>query len=120
MAEHEVIKEQMHTECISDCDTVCSFLKLTDEMVKTILELDEELIRWRQALIKYLPSEWADGLQQDIFNNTSRDFEGDLHTIYMSDWPVAVRIHNRWLPESTGCTGLQGAPMRPALHICNY
>lgn len=77
MAEHEVIKEQMHTECISDCDTVCSFLKLTDEMVKTILELDEELIRWRQALIKYLPPEWADGLQQDIFNNTSRDFEGD-------------------------------------------
>lgn len=37
MAEHEVIKEQLHTECISDCDTVCSFLKLTDEMVKTIL-----------------------------------------------------------------------------------
>lgn len=30
-----------------------------------------------QALIKYLPPEWADGLQQDIFNNTSRDFEGD-------------------------------------------
>ena len=77
MAEHEVIKEQLHTECISDCDTVCSFLKLTDEMVKTILELDEELIRWRQALIKYLPPEWADGLQQDIFNNTPRDFEGD-------------------------------------------
>ena len=77
MAEHEVIKEQMHTECISDCDTVCRFLKLTDEMVKTILELDEELIRWRQALIKYLPSEWADGLQQDIFNNTSRCFEGE-------------------------------------------
>ena len=77
MAEHEVIKEEMHKECISDCDTVCSFLKLTDEMVKTILELDEELIRWRQALIKYLPTEWADGLQQDIFNNTSHDFEGD-------------------------------------------
>ena len=51
MAEHEVIKEQLHTECISDCDTVCSFLKLTDEMVKTILELDEELIRWRLSLI---------------------------------------------------------------------
>ena len=67
----------MHTECISDCDTVCSFLKLTDEMVKTILELDEELIRWRQTLIKYLPPEWVDGLQQDIFNNTSGDFEGD-------------------------------------------
>lgn len=52
MAEHEVIKEQLHTECISDCDTVCSFLKLTDEMVKTILELDEELIRWRPGTDK--------------------------------------------------------------------
>jgi hypothetical protein len=29
---------------------------------------EEELIRWRQALIKYLPPEWADGLQQDIFD----------------------------------------------------
>ena len=77
MAEHEVIKGQMHTECIGDCDTVCSFLKLTDEMTRTILELDEELIRWRQALIKYLPPEWAEGLKQDIFNNTSLDFEGD-------------------------------------------
>lgn len=105
MAEHEVVKGQVHTECIGDCDTVCSFLKLTDEMVKTILELDEELIRWRQALIKYLPPEWADGLQQDIFNNTSHDLKVTLHTIYMSDWSVAVRIPNRWLPGSTGCTG---------------
>ena len=77
MAEYKVIKEQMHTECSGDCDTVCSFLKLTDEMIKTILELDEELIRWRQTLIKYLPPEWAEDLQQDIFNNISRDFEGD-------------------------------------------
>lgn len=77
MAEHEVIKEQVHAECIRDCDTVRDFLKLTDEMVKTILELDEELVRWRQALIKHLPSEWAEGLQQDIFNNISRDFEGN-------------------------------------------
>lgn len=77
MAEHEVIKEQVHAECIRDCDTVRDFLKLTDEMVKTILELDEELVRWRQALIKHLPPEWAEGLQQDIFNNISRDFEGD-------------------------------------------
>lgn len=120
MAEHEVIKEQMHTECISDCDTVCSFLKLTDEMVKTILELDEELIRWRQALIKYLPSEWADGLQQDIFNNTSRDFEGDPAYDHMSDWSVVVRTLSRRLLGLPGCTGLPEAPMRPALHICNY
>ena len=56
---------------------VCNFLKLTDEMVKTILELDEGPLRWRQAPLKYLPPEWTEGLWQAIFNNTSRDFEGN-------------------------------------------
>lgn len=77
MAEYKDVKEQATDECIRDCDTVDSFLKLTDEMVKTILDLEEELVRWRQALIKYLPPELAEGLQQDIFNNISRDFEGE-------------------------------------------
>lgn len=77
MAENKFIKVQEQMECIHDCSTVYEFLKLTDEMVKTIIELDEELVRWRQVLIKYLPPEWADGMKQDIFNNTSRDFEGE-------------------------------------------
>lgn len=77
MAEYKDVKEQATDECLRDCDTVDSFLKLTDEMVKTILDLEEELVRWRQALIKYLPPELAEGLQQDIFNNISRDFEGE-------------------------------------------
>ena len=77
MAEHKDIKEQAAEECIHDCDTVYSFLKLTDEMVKTIIDLDEELVRWRQALIKYLPSELTEGLQQDIYNNIFRDFESE-------------------------------------------
>lgn len=77
IAEHKAAKGQMHTECIGDCDMVCNFLKLTDEMVKTILELDEGPLRWRQAPLKYLPPEWTEGLWQAIFNNTSRDFEGN-------------------------------------------
>lgn len=77
MVEDELFKVQDQTKCLYDCPTVYDFLKLTDEMVKTIIELDEELVRWRQALIKYLPPEWAEGLRQDIFNNTSRDFEGE-------------------------------------------
>ena len=48
-----------------------------DKKVETILGLEEDLVRWWQALIKYLPKEWAEGLRQDIFNNLSRDFEGD-------------------------------------------
>lgn len=64
-------------ECLYDCPTIYDFLRLTDEMIKTIIGLDEELVRWRQALIKYLPPDWAEGLRSDILNNTSRDFEGD-------------------------------------------
>ena len=63
--------------CMYTCPTVDDFLKLTDEMIETINDLEEELVRWRQALIKYLPERWAEGLRQDIFNNLSRDFEGD-------------------------------------------
>lgn len=64
-------------DCKLACPTVDDFLNLTDEMIETILFLEEELVRWRQALIKYLPEEWAEGLRQDIFNNLSRDFDGD-------------------------------------------
>lgn len=42
------------------CKTVHDFMRLTDEMVHTIIGLEEELVRWRQVLIKYLPPEWAD------------------------------------------------------------
>ncbi len=46
-------------------------------MIETIIDLEDELVRWRQALIKYLPKDWAEGLRQDILNNLSRDFEGE-------------------------------------------
>jgi hypothetical protein len=77
MADHEFIKVQEQDECFNDCKTVYDFMKLTNEMVEIIIELGEELVRWRQALIKYLPPELAAGLREDIFNNLSRDFEGD-------------------------------------------
>ncbi|MCR5475746.1 MAG: potassium channel protein, partial [Lachnospiraceae bacterium] len=63
--------------CEYTCKTVDDFLRLTDEMVETIIGLEDELVRWRQALIKYLPERWAEGLRMDIFCNLSRDFEGD-------------------------------------------
>ena len=67
-------------------DLPCTnFLCLTDEMVHTIIGLKEELVRWRQILIKYLPPEWAEGLQSDILNNISRDFEGNpAYNLYVS------------------------------------
>lgn len=63
--------------CIYNCATIDDFLDLTDEMIETIIDLEDELVRWRQALIKYLTKDWAEGLRQDIFNSLSRDFEGD-------------------------------------------
>ncbi len=64
-------------DCVYSCSTVNDFLRLTDEMIETIIDLEDELVRWRQALIKYLPERWAEGLRMDIFDNLSRDFEGD-------------------------------------------
>jgi len=63
--------------CESHCKTVDDFLRLTDDMISDIISLEEELVRWRQVLIKYLPERWADGLRQDIFCNMSRGYEGD-------------------------------------------
>ena len=63
--------------CELHCGTVDDFLRLTDAMISDIISLEEELVRWRQVLIKYLPERWADGLRQDIFCNMARAYEGD-------------------------------------------
>ena len=74
---HSHVTKQPSCGDIYDCPDVYNFLRLTDELIHTILELEEEVIRWRQALIKYLPPDWAEGLRQDILCNLSRDFEGE-------------------------------------------
>lgn len=74
-------------DCRDSCASIHEFLRLTDEMVETIIDLEDELVRWRQALIKYLPPGWAQGLQSDILNNLSRDFAGDpAYDFYVSTW----------------------------------
>lgn len=85
MPDHEIFKEHDPEDCFYSCKTVHDFMRLTDEMVHTIIGLEEELVRWRQVLIKYLPPKWADGLRSDILNNISRDFEGDpAYDLYVS------------------------------------
>ena len=64
-------------DCKYSCSTIDDFIKLTDDMMADMLHLEEELVRWRQALIKYLPKDWAEGLRQDIFDGTPRDYAGD-------------------------------------------
>lgn len=76
---------QVPDDCIFDCPTIYHFMRLTDEMVHAIIRLEEELIRWRQALVKYLPPDRAEGLQLDILDNLSRDFEGNqAYDLYVS------------------------------------
>ena len=74
---HSHVTKQPACGCIYDCPDVHNFLRLTDYLGHTILELEEEVIRWCQALIKYLPPDWAEGLRQDILCNLSRGFEGE-------------------------------------------
>ena len=53
----------------ANCSDINDFLILTNIMVEEINFLRAEVVRWRQALIKYLSEEWADGLRQDILSN---------------------------------------------------
>ena len=74
--------------CELHCGTVDDFLRLTDAMISDIISLEEELVRWRQVLIKYLPERWADGLRQDIFCNMARAYEGDpAYDLYVGKDP---------------------------------
>ena len=57
--------------------SVNDFLQLTDDMMQDILTLNEELVRWRQALLKYLPKEQAECVRYDIFDNTARSYAGN-------------------------------------------
>ena len=52
------------------------FFSLIDAMVREMRYLEEDIVRWRRAITKYLPSDWADSLLQDIFNNTVVRFDG--------------------------------------------
>lgn len=69
ISEFEEREDGAYPDYCYDCSDMVNFLKLTGAMVDEINELREEVVRWRQALIKHLPKRWAEGLQQDIFDN---------------------------------------------------
>lgn len=69
----------------SICSSIIDYNHLTYEMIEEIKYLRAEVIRWRQALIKYLPPDWADGLRQDIYNNIYQHFDDlDAYRYYVS------------------------------------
>ncbi len=72
-------------EC-SICHSIREYKLLTLEMIEEIKFLRAEVIRWRQALMKYLPIDWADGLRQDIFDNIFPYFEDyDAYQWFVKD-----------------------------------
>ena len=67
MPDHEIFKEHDPEDCFYSCRTVHDFMRLTDEMVHTIIGLEEE-----PAILKEIRL-----------------------MIYMSAWYVTVSILNR-------------------------
>ena len=61
---------------------VTDFCLLVHKLVTNINSLEEEVVRWRQALIKYLPSQYAEGLRADIFSNLSYSFSDNVAYIF--------------------------------------
>ncbi len=72
------------------CPTVDEFLLLIEVMTDEIIEISAEVIRWRQVLLKYLPSYSADCLEGEIFSNIGKYL---LFTFYAYEYFVH-KCHN--------------------------
>ena len=56
-------------------------------MVEDILLLEEDLVRWRKALIPHLTKPNAEGLQSDILDGLARNYEGiPAYEIFMQEY----------------------------------
>ena len=76
------------------------FHKLIDAMIREIIDLEEEIVRCREALIHHLPKQLADGLYDDIFCNLSARFTGNyeayddyINALYVGDDPMESKKH---------------------------
>ncbi|MDO4650502.1 MAG: potassium channel protein [Eubacteriales bacterium] len=67
------------------------FYALLDAMIEDILLLEEDLVRWRKALIPHLTPENAEGLQSDILDGLARNYEG----MPAFDWFVREYCENK-------------------------
>jgi len=63
------------------------FYKLINSMVEDILMLEEDLVRWRKALIPHLTKANAEGLQDDILDGLARNYEGiPAYDMFMQEY----------------------------------
>jgi hypothetical protein len=73
-------------ECEDECSRITDFCRLVHSLVQEINGLEEEIIRWRQALIKYLPPQESEGLRSDIFSNLAGDYSADEAYQFYIGW----------------------------------
>lgn len=63
------------------------FYRLIASMVEDILLLEEDLVRWRKALIPHLTKPNAEGLQSDILDGLARNYERiPAYDIFMQEY----------------------------------
>lgn len=76
----------MEYECedCDECDLTYDLCQLIDSLVSDIIHLEEETVKWREALLPYLSTEDADGLRSDIFSDLAgRHTDETVYEVYM-------------------------------------
>ena len=70
-----------------DCESCSDLLEcyqLIDSLVKDVLSLEEEMVRWRQALLKHLSPLDERNLLADIFDNLAgRNYDNKAYQAYL-------------------------------------
>ena len=70
-------------ECDS-CSLADDLCYLIDQLVKDVIHLEEETVKWREALLSYLPEDEAEMLGADILSGLGRRYGGDpVYELYM-------------------------------------
>ena len=63
------------------------FYTLIASMIEDILLLEEDLVRWRKALIPHLTELNAEGLQSDILDGLAKNYEGiPVYDMFMQEY----------------------------------
>lgn len=72
-------------EDCNNCKELSGCYMLIDFLVQDILTLEEETVRWRQALLKHLSPADAQNLLADIFDNMARrNYDNEAYQKYIS------------------------------------
>ena len=68
-----------------ECRELLGCYTLIDSLVQDILTLEEEMVRWRQALLKYLSPLDAQNLKSDIFDYLARrNYDSEAYQKYLT------------------------------------